>query len=96
MMAVVGEGVADDDVVDVLALDDHVGLADRIRGRIDLLPKHHQLGLRVRRSQVLVRDGGMPPGVRHRVVDGPDHATGGQGVVDLIWSTGPPVPDRRG
>src|SRR5271168_3902034 len=35
--AFVGQGVAEVDVVNVLALDDHVGLAHRVRARVDIL-----------------------------------------------------------
>jgi len=51
VQAIGGEGVAEDDVGDVLALDEHVGLADGVGLGIELLPIHDQptSGLRVRR-----------------------------------------------
>jgi hypothetical protein len=52
--AVVSEGVAEVDVIDVLALDDHVGLAHRIRVRVDVLPVKHRAGLGVHLDEVVV------------------------------------------
>jgi hypothetical protein len=40
--AVIGQGVAEVDIVDVLAFDDHVGLAQRIRAQVDVLPIEHR------------------------------------------------------
>ena len=42
-VAVVGQGVAEHDVRHVLPLDQHVGLADRVGLRVELLPVDHQL-----------------------------------------------------
>ena len=46
-VAVLGEAVADDDVRGVLALDHHVGAADRVRLVVELLAEHLESGRRV-------------------------------------------------
>ena len=45
--AIVGQRVAVDDVADVLPLDQHVGLADRVRLGVQFLAVHHQPSIRV-------------------------------------------------
>ena len=78
---VFGEGVAEGDVVDVLALDDHVGLADRVRGVVVVLPVQAQLDARVQRTEVLVGDGQHAAGAGSGVVDRPHHSRLREGVV---------------
>jgi hypothetical protein len=78
---VVGQGVAEVDVVDVLALDDHVGLAQRIRARIDVLSVEHRAGLRVHLHQVVVGRRQHAPGSGSRIVDSANGAGFGQRVV---------------
>ena len=53
--AVGGEGVAEDDVGDVLALDQHVGLADGVGLGVQFLAIHDQPGIGVQAGQVLAR-----------------------------------------
>ena len=79
--AVVGEGVAEVDVVDVLALDDHVGLAHRIGARVDVLAVEHRAGLGVHLDQVVVGGGEHAAGPGSGVVDGAHGARLGQRVV---------------
>ena len=60
--AVVREGVAEDDVVHVLALDEHVGLADGVGLGVQLLPEHDRaarLGLVLGRYSSATES--MPP-----------------------------------
>ena len=56
VQAVGGKGVAEDDVGDVLALDEHVGLADRIGLGVEFLAVHHQPRIWVQAGQVLASD----------------------------------------
>jgi hypothetical protein len=73
-VAVVGEGVAEDDIADILPLDEHVRLADGIGLGVQLLPEHGEAGFRVVLLQIIVGDRQHAPGSRGRVVDGADHA----------------------
>ena len=41
-MPVLGEGVAENNVADVLSFDEHVGFADRKKFRVQFLPVHGQ------------------------------------------------------
>jgi hypothetical protein len=68
------ERVAKDDVADVLPLDEHVGLADRIRLGVQLLPEHDEPRARVVVAQVLARHAQHAPGARGRIVERADHA----------------------
>ena len=79
--AVVGEGVAEVDVVDVLALDDHVGLAHRIGARVDILAVEHRAGLGVHLDQVVVGRRQHAAGSCSGVVDGAHGAGFSQCVV---------------
>jgi hypothetical protein len=53
---ILGEGVAEDDVRNILPLDEHVGLTDREGLRVQLLSIHGQVGLGVHRGQVFFGD----------------------------------------
>ena len=53
---VLGEGVAEDYIADILPLDEHVCLADREGFGVQLLPVHRQASLRVHGGQVLFGD----------------------------------------
>ena len=72
-VAVVGEGVAEHDVVDVLPFDEHVRLADGIALVVQLLPEHREAGLRVQAGEMLLRNRQHSSCARRRVVDGADH-----------------------
>ena len=69
-MAVVGQGVAEHDVGDILALDQHVGLADRVGLGVEFLPVDHQPRIRVELPQVLLGDGEHAAGAGGGVVEG--------------------------
>jgi hypothetical protein len=81
--AVVAERVAEHDVADVLAADQHVGLADGVRLGVQLLAEQRQPGLGVQLVQVLARHRQHAAGAGGRVVHGAHHARLGQGVVVL-------------
>ncbi len=82
-MAVVGKRVARDDVGDILSLDEHVGLADRVAFVVQLLAGHRQARLGVEVRKVLARDRQHAACPRSRVVDGAHDAGFGQHVVIL-------------
>ena len=67
-----GEGVAEMDVVRVLALDEHVGLADRPGFVVPVLAEHEGLGVGVEGADVLFGHGQHAAGAAGRVVDGLD------------------------
>ena len=77
-MAVVAERVAADDVGHVLALDQHVGLADREGLVVEFLAEHGQARLRVVRQQMLGRHRQHAAGAGGRVVDGAHHRAAGR------------------
>jgi hypothetical protein len=56
VQAVGGEGVAEDDVGDVLPLDEHVGLADGVGLGVQLLPIHDEPGVGIQAGEVLAGD----------------------------------------
>ena len=67
--AVLGEGVAEDDVVGVLALDQHVGLADRPGFVVPVLAVEMRVGVGVELADVLLGDGQHAAGAAGRVID---------------------------
>ena len=69
-MPVLREGVAEGDVADVLALDEHVRLADGVGLVVQLLPEHGEAGLGVVLGQVLVGHREHAAGAGRRVVQG--------------------------
>ena len=82
-VAVFRQRVARDDVGDILPLDQHVRLADRIALVVQLLPEHREPGLRVQRRKMFARDRQHSARACGRVVDGADHAGLGQHVIVL-------------
>ena len=80
---VVREGVAALDVGGVLALGDHVALADGVGLVVDLLPIEVQAGVGVAGLEVLISDREHPAGACGGVIDGPDDALLGQRVAVL-------------
>lgn len=68
-MPVVRQRVAGDDVDHVLALDEHVGLANRVALVVQLLPEHGQPGLRVEAAEMLFRDRQHPAGASRGIID---------------------------
>ncbi len=83
MELVAGQGVAEFDVADLLALDQHVGLADGVALGVEFLAvgPHDRLGVEL--VDILHPRGQEAARARRRVVDGADDAGGGQGVVIL-------------
>ena len=71
--AVLGEGVAEDDVVGVLALDQHVGLADRPGFVVPVLAEEERIGVGVEIADVFLRYRQHAAGAAGRIVDGLDH-----------------------
>ncbi len=82
-MAVVGKGVAEDDVADILPLDQHVRLADGVGFWVQLLPEHRESRLRVHRGQMLFGDRKHAARAGGRVVDRAHDAGLGQNLVVL-------------
>ena len=82
-VAILGQGVAEDDVGHVLALDEHVRLADGKGLGVQLLAEHGQAGLGVVLLQVFTGDGEHTAGAGGGVVDGADHTRPGEHVVIL-------------
>ena len=80
-MAVVGQGVARHDVGDVLALDEHVSLADGVGLVVQLLAEHGQACGRVQARHIVLGHRQHAAGARRRIIDGPDHAGLRQQVV---------------
>ena len=78
---IVRQRVAEDDVGDVLPLDQHVGLADGVGLRVQLLAIHDEPSIRVQPGQMLAADGQHAAGACRRIVQRPHHAGLGQGVV---------------
>ena len=77
-----GEGVAQHDVVDRLALDHHVRLADGVGRGVDLLAQQVHLGGRVQGGDLVVRHGEHAAGAGRGVVHLADQA--GDGEVRII------------
>jgi hypothetical protein len=71
-VAVVGEGVAGDDVAHVLALDEHVCLADGVALVVQFLSVHRQACGGVMGQQVLACDGQHAARAGGRIIDGAD------------------------
>ena len=78
---VVGERVAEADVLDVLPLDQHVGLADRVALGVELLAAQHQPGRGVHPHQVFLRYAQHAAGARGGVVEAAHDAALGEGLV---------------
>ena len=70
--AVLGEGVAEDDVVGVLALDEHVRLADGPGLVVPVLAEQLRVGVGVELADVLLGHREHAAGAAGRVVDGLD------------------------
>ena len=81
--AVGGEGVAEDDVGDVLTLDEHVGLADGIGLGVELLAVYHEAGVGIQAGEVLLGHAEHAASAGGGVVEGADHTGLGQGFVVL-------------
>jgi hypothetical protein len=81
--AVIGEGVAEDDVGDVLAFDEHVGLADGVGFGVEFLAVHDEAGPGVHGGEVFPGDGEHAAGAGSGVVEGTDDAGLGEGFVVL-------------
>ena len=77
---VLGEGVAVGDVGGVLALEHHVGAADRIGLGIQLLAEDLQPGVRVEAAQMVLGDRQHPAGTAGRVTQRLDDAGLGENV----------------
>ena len=98
VQAVGGKGVAEDDVGDVLALDEHDGLADGVRLGVQLLPIHDEPGVGIEAGQVFTahaqhaaRAGG---GIVERAHDAGLGQGGGSAVQPfpaLLWNGPPPA-----
>jgi hypothetical protein len=80
---VLGEGVAEDDPVRVLAFDHQVGPGDRPGFRVELLTEHLQACSGVELRQMLLPAGEHPAGAAGRVKHRPDRCGPAQGVVVL-------------
>lgn len=81
---IVGQSVAVLDKVGVIALDEHIRLADSKGLIVQLLPKGHQFGGGVELVQVLLRHRQHTAGAAGRVVDGLDHIVPGQHIVVIV------------
>ncbi len=68
--AVFREGVAENDVIGVLAFDQHVGFADRPGVVVPILAEEHRLRIAIELVDVLLRDGEHAAGAAGRIVDG--------------------------
>jgi hypothetical protein len=82
-VAVVRQGVAGDDVADVLALDQHVRLADGVGLIVQFLAEHGQARVGVLGHEVLSRYRQHAAGAGGGIVDGAHHAGLGQRIVVL-------------
>jgi hypothetical protein len=80
-VAVIRQGVAEADVGNILALDQHVGLADGVGLGVEFLAEHGQPRLGVVLFQVLAGHRQHAAGACRGVVDGAHHARLGQHVV---------------
>jgi hypothetical protein len=78
---IIRQRVAEDNVCDVLALDKHVGLADRVGLGIQLLAIHHEGGFGVHAGEVLASNREHAACPCGRVVDRSHDARLGQGSV---------------
>ena len=76
--AVLGEGVAEDDVVGVLALDEHVGLADGPGFVVPVLTEELGLGIGIEVADVFLGDGQHAARAAGGVVDGFDDVAAGE------------------
>ena len=77
---VVGEAIAESDVLDLLALDHHVRAADGVGLGVVVLAEDLQAGIGVELAEVLLRHREHPAGAAGRIVEGLDDALGGQHV----------------
>ena len=82
-VAVFRQGVSRDNVGDILPLDQHVRLADRIALVVQLLPEHREPGLWVQRGEVFARHRQHSAGTCGGIIDGADHTRLGQHVIIL-------------
>jgi hypothetical protein len=81
--AVVGKRVAEDDIGDVLPLDEHVGFANGVGFRIQLLPIHDEPGARIQAGKMFAGHAQHSASAGGRIVERPHDARLGQGVVVL-------------
>ncbi len=81
--AIGGKGVAEDDVPDVLAFDEHVRLADGVGLGIEFLPIHDEARIGIQAGEMFARHAQHAAGAGSRIVDGTHHARLGQGFVVL-------------
>ncbi len=81
--AVGGERVAEDDVGDVLTLDQHVGFADGVGLRVQLLAVHDQSGIWIDLCEVFVCDAQHSASASGRIVEAPYYAGSSESVVIL-------------
>ena len=81
---VIGEGVAVLDEVGVVALDEHIRLADGEGLVVDLLPEGHQLRGGVELVEVFLRHGEHAAGAAGGVVNGLGHVGPGKDVVIVV------------
>ena len=81
--AVVAEGVAQHDVADVLAADQHVRLADGVRLGVQFLAEERQPRLGVQLEQILAGHAKHAAGAGRGVVHHADHAGFGQSIAVL-------------
>ena len=78
---VVGEGVTQFDVVDLLPLDQHISLTDGVALWIELLPIGTHDGLWIELIQILHPLGEETAGACGGVVDGADNTWLGEGII---------------
>ena len=81
--AIFGERVALNDVGDVLPLDEHVRLADRVGLGVEFLPVHDEPRVWIEFRDVLPADREHAAGACRRVIERPHDARLGQGLVVL-------------
>ena len=82
--AVLGEAVAELDVVSVLPLDHHVGTADGKGFVVVVLPEDFELGVWIQLTQELLGDAEHTAGPAGRIVEGPNGARSPQDL--RVWS----------
>ena len=81
---VVGQSVAVLDEVGIVALDEHIRLADGEGLVVQLLAKGHQFGGSVELMQILLRHRQHTAGAAGRVIDGLGHIVPGQHIVVIV------------
>ena len=74
VQAILAERVAKNDVADVLAADQHVGLADRLRLGVQFLTEQREPGFGIQLEQILTGHAEHAAGAGSRVIQGAHHA----------------------